>query len=180
MTSTGNPYHEPAGSSKGGQFAKAPGDGSIAGNAARKAAGLPDIPQAVIDRRLKDVATDGLSWRLREKKKGQIERPKNVETSIADLDRQGNCYYYAADFVIRNEGWELVHADIFPMYGPFMDTSYAHAFAMKDDVVYEPTFNKFFTKSAYFKLMVPINMRIYDRKKMYKWMLKTETYGNWE
>ena len=184
------------GKAEGGQWTKA-------GNAARKAAGLParlggglaglvkptptdiarsemELPKEIQDRAKKDEEEDGVWWRILDSKMEQVEPPEGVNVPYTEEQRNGNCYMYAARLVMENPDWQLVHANLFPLLGPFQDMAYNHAFAMKGNLIYDGVLNKFFTKASYWKAFFPVDLRIYSYDTAMKMMLKKKTYGDWE
>lgn len=94
--------------------------------------------------------------------------------------RQGKCYEYAARFIIDNEGWDLVHATLYPRMGPFEDKIYFHGFAVKDNTVYDPVFNDFYDKDSYYKYYSITDERKFERYSAMKRLYKERNYGPWE
>lgn len=182
------------------------GEWTVAGNAARKAAGLKvrlpaglaglahptptdiaraeaPLPPEIIARQKQDQEEDGVGWRyLQMMALRSVPPPKGLsDRSSASIgQRQGNCYQYAGSFVLDHEGWTLVHGNLFPLLGPFMDMPYNHAWAEKGDLVFDGVFSKFYRKQDYYAINFPVDLRKYTQQEAQKWMLKKKIWGDWE
>lgn len=128
----------------------------------------------------KERDKSGTVWREYMSRMKTVLPPKDAVRPEWRGSRQGRCYILAAKFVEQNKGWTLVHATLLPLVGPFADTPYFHAFAMKGNMVYDPVFDKYYSRESYFEAMVPADIRIYNQLEMYEKMSEEETYGPWK
>lgn len=128
----------------------------------------------------KERDKSGTVWREYMSRMKTVLPPKDAVRPEWRGSRQGECYTLAAKFVEQNKGWTLVHATLLPLVGPFADTPYFHAFAMKGNMVYDPVFDKYYSRESYFEAMVPADIRIYNQLEMYEKMSEEETYGPWK
>jgi hypothetical protein len=189
----------PAGTPTGGQWVKAY-------NAARLAAGLQreydtvgildqldnptptdrarmemPIPDEIRNRPQDDVE------RLLTYKLDKVEMPEGTIPLNWSMNRKGECYHTAAQFVLDNEwegdkNWKLIHANLFPWAGPFADAPYNHAYAVNDElgIVYDGVFDAFFTKESYYAMNHPVDIREYTGEEAMKKMVETRIWGDWE
>jgi len=101
--------------------------------------------------------------------------PENEE------DRQGNCYELSARFILSNPNWSLVHATLYPRAGPFQDRPFDHAFCeLNDMIVYDPVFDKFYTRDVYYKFARVTLPKVYTQTDAAKMMVRTKNFGPWE
>ena len=94
--------------------------------------------------------------------------------------RQGNCYEMAAKFVQDNPDWELVHATLYPRLGRFADKVFLHAFAQKDDVVFDGVAGKFLPKAGYYRHYSITDARTFTVGQAFKKMVQTRHWGAWD
>lgn len=95
-------------------------------------------------------------------------------------DRDGRCYEIAGRFIMDNPDWFLVHATLYPKLGKFAGKPFPHAFTELGEIVFDPVFNKFYVKAAYYAIHNVTNARKYESMKALKLMLKTKHFGEWE
>ena len=93
--------------------------------------------------------------------------------------RQGRCYELVLGFVLDNEGWNGVHGIIIPTFGPFAGESYPHAWAEKEELLYEPVLNEFWLKKDYHRTFSASKMKIYNGKELGANVRKFYTCGPW-
>ena len=93
--------------------------------------------------------------------------------------RQGRCYELVLGFVLDNEGWNGVHGIIIPTFGPFAGESYPHAWAEKEELLYEPVLNEFWLKKDYHRTFSASKMEIYNGKELGANVRKFYTCGPW-
>lgn len=97
-------------------------------------------------------------------------------------EREGNCYQYAATFIIEgNDDWSLVHGYLIPDAGPLAGTKYYHAWCIKKskNQLYDPVFNNFFDLKSYYNVYQTQEQKIYDKPELMENLFKFETWGPW-
>lgn len=96
--------------------------------------------------------------------------------NVAFEDRLGNCYEFAAQYVVRNRGSKLVHGSIQGAGMPRI----GHAWAIdQDGEVFEPTGGKHWLPdlfATFHKTQVEV---VYDETEARVQMLKHKHYGPW-
>jgi DNA topoisomerase-1 len=109
----------------------------------------------------------------------EVDTPEGIVVNDYG-ERRGLCYEMAAKFVTDNPDWKVVHATLYPQIGNFENSVYFHGFAEKDNVVFDPVFNKFYDKGAYYKYYAITDARSFSVAQVYKQMSKTRRWGAWD
>ena len=124
----------------------------------------------------------GIPVGIKEREPGFL---KNIEFTEevnkgASSGKQRLCFQSAAEFVIGNEGWEAVHATLYPRLGAFRNKIYFHAFAQKGNVVYDGVFDKFYNKEEYYEHYSITDIRVFSQEKVISKALATKVWGAWD
>jgi len=105
-----------------------------------------------------------------------LNPPSDINPTRARV-RKKRCYELTWKFVLGNPTWDLVHAVIFV---PPMGVPIPHAFAMREERIYDSVDNKFYKKMEYLDHFSVQNVRCYSSLEAARCCASTKSYGPWE
>lgn len=111
------------------------------------------------------------------KEPGGFKRSKN-KTSFEE--RQGKCYEFAAKTIWDNPKWMLIHGTLIPPIGSLKGLNYAHAWAEKGNILYDPSHDGFYKKKEYYKKYKVKDTTEFNDIQMNINLLKFGHWGDWK
>ena len=106
--------------------------------------------------------------------------PVNMEGIPKRRDRRvGRCYELAGRFQQDNQGWILVHADLYQSGGPYAGAAIDHAFVEHEGVVFDPVLAKTMPLPEYYAVYGVTHARKFDARTAAGLLLKENHWGPW-
>ena len=103
-------------------------------------------------------------------------KPPSDINPIRARARKKRCYELTVKFVLNNPTWDVVHAIIFPPEF-LIPIPIPHAFAIREDIIYDSVDNKFYKTTEYINYLSAQLMRYYSSMDVARCLTSTKRYG---